>query len=557
MSGEELLKEVFSGNKEGIKRLLNSGVDVNYMGEMGQAPIHAAMQYGDIEDVKLLLQHGADVKLKDENGESPIHYAMWYKNVEYFKMLLDRGADINSKGNNGFTPLHYSALYDKIEFASFLVDKGADVNVKNDEGKRPIDLSYFRSNNSMNKFLLSSGSENVEHNHRNKHGDTKLHIAIKRYQLDNVKYLLDMGADINTKDGNGKTPLHIASSQMTNTDRYERESLVKFLLDRGADTNSRDDNGKTPLYYSSNYDLKTYYNFRNDPTSRSRTVIPDCNGLDVLDAMKLLVERGADINPIDNEGRTPLHYIVRNVCGDVITFLLEHGVDINIKDHEGKTPIYYAIEYGREDVCKLLLDSGAIVNYGDGIFGQHPIHLASSLYSPYIVKLLVDHGVYINYKDEDGQTPLHLAVMYGGDVLDILKVLLKGGADINSKNKKGQTPLKLAESMGFYYTSFEIENQEYQRQFLLSGIDIRKRLNDVKTEFRVAYEDMNKKNITQQDEIERLNMIKSKMESKLVMIDESLKEEILDNSRLLSEIDNLSDEVSILKKYKAGGKFSE
>jgi len=77
--------------------------------------------------------------------------------------------------------------------------------------------------------------------------------------------------------------------------------------------------------------------------------------------VKLLVEKGAELNSKDAHGRTPLSYAVAvhwyNM--DVVKLLVENGAELNSEDADGKTPLSYAVSHGREAVVNLLVEKGA------------------------------------------------------------------------------------------------------------------------------------------------------------------------------------------------------
>jgi ankyrin repeat protein len=202
--------------------------------------------------------------------------------------------------------------------------------------------------------------------------------------------------------------------------RRGREGNVKLLLEKGADVNGADGKGKTPLYWASQ------------------------NGH--VDIVKLLLEKGADVNATaDLYGETPLYWASQNGHVDIIKLLLEKGADVNGADGKGKTPLYWASQNGHVDIIKLLLEKGADVNGADAI-GTTPLYWASERGHVDIVKLLLEKGADVNGADKFGTTPLYWASDRGH--VDIVKLLLEKGADVNGADEIGTTPLSWASERG-------------------------------------------------------------------------------------------------------------
>ena len=144
-----------------------------------------------------------------------------------------------------------------------------------------------------------------------------LHEAARKGDVEEVKRLLDNGANVWAQDYGGTTALYWAA--------FRHVEAVKVLLEHGADVGARDEDGKTALFFAAQ------------------------NGN--VDVVKVLLEHGADVEAKDKDGWTALHRAVWKGRGAVVTVLLEHGADVWARDKGGRTPRDVAY---REDMIRLL-----------------------------------------------------------------------------------------------------------------------------------------------------------------------------------------------------------
>lgn len=221
-----------------------------------------------------------------------------------------------------------------------------------------------------------------------------------------VKLLLTHGAGIivvAAPSGKGaKTVLHQSPGNCS-------DMLVKFVMAQGVDLTLQDTHGKNwiPLHWAAKSDN--------------------------LAMIKLLLDRGAEVDTRDHLGRTSLH--LGSWFGpDVVRFLLENGADTSARDINGYTPLHTAVRHSKE-TTKVLLEKGADVNARDDN-GSTPLHVAAES-SRGVVNLLLEHGASVATRDNAGQTPLHLATRDGKGV-GVVRLLLERGADVMAKDNMGK-----------------------------------------------------------------------------------------------------------------------
>jgi quinoprotein dehydrogenase-associated probable ABC transporter substrate-binding protein len=209
---------------------------------------------------------------------------------------------------------------------------------------------------------------------------------------------------------------------------------VKLLHDKGADLNARDGQGYTPL------------------TSAARQRYSDI--------VKVLLDLGAKPDATNADGITPLiEAIMRNDVPS-IKVLLAHGADKDLAGPQGFAPLAFAIEEQDYEAAKVLIDAGAKVNVASKDQGLTPLMIAAAETEPAegavflpssirpidIAKALIEGRADVNAKDKNGMTALMVAASH--DNAPAIGLLLQSGADAAIKNADGQTALDIANRNG-------------------------------------------------------------------------------------------------------------
>ncbi|MBP7582552.1 MAG: ankyrin repeat domain-containing protein [Spirochaetes bacterium] len=187
------------------------------------------------------------------------------------------------------------------------------------------------------KAELSKKDANV--NAKDRDGNTPLHIAIEQRQYDNlaiIKMLIAKGANVNIINKHGDTPLHVIASKRDD-DYHEK---LKLILSKKAKTNIQNADGHTPLHLalmSHNYSRK---------------------------AINLLIAKNSPINARDNNGNTPLHIAVKYMLHGPMKLLVSKGAKLNIQNNEGYTPLDLVSDpiffTANSEEAKYLISKGAV-----------------------------------------------------------------------------------------------------------------------------------------------------------------------------------------------------
>ena len=155
------------------------------------------------------------------------------------------------------------------------------------------------------------------------------------------------------------------------------------------------------------------------------------------DCIRALLAAGADANADDGCGSTALHLAVERNAPAIVQLLIEHGAQLNPLNEHGWTPLRCAAQEGREECVRLLLAAGADACAGAAF--SSALHKAASLRTSDLLRMLLPLGLDLEARGDGGQTPLFYAAQYG--CCENLRLLLEAGADANARDHRGTTPL--------------------------------------------------------------------------------------------------------------------
>ena len=176
---------------------LRYGTKVNVQVNDGKTPLHWAVILGNENLVRLLLQHNADVNIQDTGGYTPLHQLVKEGNTNLVRLLLEHNADVNIQDTYGKTPLHQSVIEGDENLVSLLLAQNADVNIQDNDGCTALHLSVLQSHINQRKIfdtLVKHKAQII--NTCDAKGLTPLHTAVRSGNVQAVKKLVDLGADI-------------------------------------------------------------------------------------------------------------------------------------------------------------------------------------------------------------------------------------------------------------------------------------------------------------------------------------------------------------------------
>ena len=255
---------------------------------------------------------------KDGGGLTPLVYAAREGCFECAQILLQSGAKVDQVTNYGWTPLLTATQNRHYKLAAYLLDRGADPNRANNGGWTPL--------------YLATDNRNIES------GDYPVRKPDMDH-LDFIKLLLAKGARVNTRicgvESSAKDCKGDTTETRTNfTMQWLSEegatpflraaqsgdvTLMKLLLDHGADPKIATAHGVTALEVASGIGWVEGITYEWSPEQS-------------LEAVKMCVDLGIDVNNADDEGRTALHGAAHKGRTDVIRFLVDHGANLEAHD---------------------------------------------------------------------------------------------------------------------------------------------------------------------------------------------------------------------------------
>jgi len=269
----------------------------------GQSLLHLAVLSNNIKVVLYLLNKGVDIDAEDNDGLTPLIIALSHSRyINIAILLLDRHATLEHVSGSGHSALSVAIRNNNPEGALMLVRRGANINIA-DNAHTPLTLTHtallqYHENaplyRELETLLLSKGAKvDVA---LNSLGWTPLCTTVTKAQdkpnRDHIRLLLQLGADVNHRDINGRTPLMLAASM-------GRVSSVELLMNNYASHELIDNFGWSALMFG------VYYNH--------------------LETVIYMLDSGADPNLSSRQGLTALKIAQEHKRIKMVDLLLEYG----------------------------------------------------------------------------------------------------------------------------------------------------------------------------------------------------------------------------------------
>ena len=378
-----------NGNAVIVQALLAAGANANAVQDRtGETVLMTAARTGAAPVVAALLDRGADVNATEPiRGQTALMWAASEQHPDVIGLLIKRGADVHARAKSGYTALLFAARDGDVETARSLIEGGARPNDAATDGLTPLVIATVRGRTAFAEFLLDHGADP----NGMTAGYTALHWAAGTWvtqltgkfgitpeskewgalgglrgpvKLAFVKQLLAHGADPNVRIAktpplfgtsfsshcaancgrgiglplnhslnnvlgvnlDGATPLLLAAEAGD-------AAVMRALLDAGADPTLTSKEKTTPLMLAAGLSW-----------TAGQSLVTETS---VLEAVKVALEAGNDINAASLYGDTPLHGASRSGMNSVIQFLVDHGARVDARNNWGETPLLITEGGGR------------------------------------------------------------------------------------------------------------------------------------------------------------------------------------------------------------------
>jgi len=361
-----------------IEKLLKAGADPNTLTTaQAETVLMKASREGNVEAVKVLLDHGAEVNVKENfRGQTALMWAAAEGHADIVSMLAAHGAELNLRSydrdttlpkmaagtpaapiaRGGLTALLFAARQGEIESVKALLDAKADVNAVDSDGNNALTLAILNTHYDLAAILIDRGADA---NIAAKNGRTALYSAVEMHDvdwsprpahkeidkatsMDIIKSLIDHKANVNAQltapapiekhaQDMGDKSMGAGTTPFTRAARSADVELMHYLLDHGADPKLVGKDNQTALMVASGVAWTDHIKGTE---------------AEALEAVKLCVSLGIDVNAATDKGETALHGAAHRGSDLIAKYLIDKGANVKARNKRGFTALDLAMGKG-------------------------------------------------------------------------------------------------------------------------------------------------------------------------------------------------------------------
>ncbi|XP_058838850.1 transient receptor potential cation channel subfamily A member 1 isoform X10 [Topomyia yanbarensis] len=348
---------VHGGDIKAVELCLKSGAKISTQQHDLSTPVHLAAAQGAIEIVKLMFlmqpqEKRSSMYCTDIQKMTPLHCAAMFDHPEIVDYLVQEGADINALDKENRSPLLLSASRGGWRTVMVLIRLGANIALKDINARNVLHLVIINGGRLDDFAKEVSCTQPETHllqllNEKDKTGCSPLHYASREGHIRSLENLIRLGACINLKNNNNESPLHFAA-------RYGRYNTVRQLLDSEKGSfiiNESDGEGLTPLHIASKEGHSRVVQLL---LNRGALLHRDHNGRNPLhlaamsgytQTIELLHSVHSHLlDQVDKDGNTALHLASMENKPNAVILLLSLGCKL-LHNSMDMSAIDYAIYY--------------------------------------------------------------------------------------------------------------------------------------------------------------------------------------------------------------------
>lgn len=369
-----------NGNANIVDRLLRAGADPNSASPGGETALMTASRTGSVAAIKMLVAHGAGVNATERvRGQTALMWAAASNNADAIIALLDAGADIHARSHgpmatatpvaikereresaysgrtrrgrlDSFTPLLFAVRDGSLDAVRTLLDRGANVNDKVEDGTSALVIATMNAHWELAAYLLDRGADP----NASQQGWTALHQLVRTRGLswDRLPHpvgsgrmtsmefaakLIAHGADVNARmaaafkaDNERPRIVQVGATPFLLAAKNVDHQMMRLLVEHGADPMVKTGSHTTALMLAAGLQI---YSIGEDSGTNE----------DALEAVKLCLAHGNDVNAVDDNGETALHGAAWRGANDIVTLLVDKGAKLDAREKKGQfTPLAYA-----------------------------------------------------------------------------------------------------------------------------------------------------------------------------------------------------------------------